>query len=74
MLSLSFFFDKSESTISIVHLINNVLIRGGYFFGLSIDGNHVIEYFNNSNLYKSIFTPTVYDFEIGSPYPSSTPL
>lgn len=47
MLSLSFFFDSSQSTLSIIYLVHNTLSRGGYFIALSIDGRHVLEYFNN---------------------------
>jgi hypothetical protein len=47
MLSLSFFFDSPQSTKSIVWLIYTVLVHGGYFFALSIDGQYVLEYFTN---------------------------
>lgn len=47
MLSLTFFFDSPQSTYSLVYLINSVLSRGGYFFGLNIDGRYVLEYFGN---------------------------
>jgi hypothetical protein len=47
MLSLSFFFDNPESTNAIGHLVNNLLVKGGYFLALSIDGRYVIEYFSN---------------------------
>ena len=49
MLSLSFFFDSPESTISILNLVNSTLARGGYFFALSIDGRYVLEYFSNAS-------------------------
>lgn len=51
MLSLSFFFDRSESLFSIIYLVNELLVRGGYFIALTIDGRYVLQYFNNPNNY-----------------------
>lgn len=54
MLSLSFFFDRPESTYSILHIVHNTLKRGGYFIALTIDGRYVLEYFNNPRNYIEI--------------------
>ena len=51
MLSLSFFFDKTDSFNSILILNHSVLAKGGFFIGLTIDGNLVSDFFNNANYY-----------------------
>ena len=50
MLSLSFFYDKAESTYSIVQLVNATLMHGGYFIAFTIDGSYVLELFGNKKL------------------------
>lgn len=72
MLSLSFFFDKPESTNAIAYLVNETLTRDGYFLALSIDGKYVIEYFSNpanflivNNVYQS--NMKLIDFQLRPP-------
>lgn len=52
MLSLSFFFDNPESTTSILNLVNQTLMYGGYFTAFSIDGRYVLEFFGDKKLYS----------------------
>jgi len=42
MLSLSFFFDTKDSTLSVIKLAKKCLKPGGYFACLSIDGNKLL--------------------------------
>lgn len=73
MLSLSFFFDSPESSASVVRLVDETLMHGGYFLAFSIDGRKVIEFFNtpgksiaDGNIYKAYFT--MIDFQLRLPY------
>lgn len=52
MLSLSFFFDSPESSASVVRLVSQTLMYGGYFMALSIDGRYVLEFFGNERYYN----------------------
>jgi hypothetical protein len=54
MLSLSFFFDRPESSHSILQIVHQTLKRGGYFIALTIDGRYVLEFFNNPQNYIEI--------------------
>jgi len=54
MLSLSFFFDNTESFDSIFMLSNNLLKIGGYLGYLSIDGNKVSKLFNDPQNYQKL--------------------
>lgn len=64
MLSLSFFFDNPQSTLSILNLVNQTLMYGGYFIAFTIDGRYVLDFFRNPTLYKMINTIMVANFSM----------
>ena len=51
MLSLTFFFDNSESTQSIADIFSDVLAPQGCWATLTMDGSKVIDYFNYPDNY-----------------------
>ncbi len=54
MLSLSFFFNNTNSIYSVLNLVDSLLLSKGAFGFLTIDGRYVLEYFQDPNNYELV--------------------